>query len=132
MKPLTYAYIAGPYRARSGAHDVSVYDEIDANIQVARKAAIYLAEHNVPYFCPHLNSAHMEVHAPSVSPEFWLDMDFLFLDNASAIYLLPRWEESQGAGAEYRRGQELGIATFGPLNGEQLVSWWRSQEAGGN
>ena len=71
----TYVYIAGPYRGAQGEHDYSVYYEIDCNIARARAAAVYLAERDIPFFCPHLNSCHFEVIAPSVSPAYWYRMD---------------------------------------------------------
>lgn len=130
MRKLSFVYIAGPYRAKGGGHDATVYLEIDRNIAKAREAAAFLAQNLVPFFCPHLNSCHFEVIAPNTPPQYWYDLDMEILEHASAIWLIDGWENSGGALAERDRANELGIINWMPNSGVELVDWWKKNERG--
>ena len=96
-----FVYCAGPYRGKDAlAHDYTAYHNIDVHINEAHRWASRLAEDGIFYFSPHLNSAHMEVTAPSATPAFWLELDFEFLKDAWCLFLLPGWRESEGTRAE--------------------------------
>ena len=125
MKPKTFVYIAGPYRATNGGHDYQSYYEIDQHINEARMWATRLANENIPFFCAHMNSAHMEVIVPNASPDYWLNLDRLILEHASALLLIPGWMESKGALAERDRAAELGIERWSYTAFDELVKWWR-------
>lgn len=86
-------YIAGPYNGPD-------YHRIEENIGQARKAAAFLAENGIGFFCPHLNSAHFEVITPNVGEAYWREMDLKFLPMCDAMLMLDRWEESSGADTE--------------------------------
>ena len=120
----TFTYIAGPYRAADGGHDWQSFFEIDKHINEARLWATRLATAGVPFFCPHMNSAHMEVLAPSALPEFWYNLDMTILKSASALLLIPGWRESTGAVAEKERAQKLGILCYDSVVFHNLVDWW--------
>ncbi|KKN22935.1 hypothetical protein LCGC14_0910100 [marine sediment metagenome] len=122
----TYTYIAGPYRASNGGHDYQSYYEIDRNINEARLWATKLAQEDIPFFCAHMNSAHMEVLVPSTPPDYWLNLDMLILEHASALLLIPGWEDSKGALAEKDRAKELGIMVYSHLMFDRLVMDWHS------
>lgn len=108
-----FVYIAGPYRGKDAlAHDASVYCEIDTHINNARRWAIKFATDGIPFFCPHLNSAHMEVMAPDADPDYWLNMDLKILRYATALFLLPDWPESRGAQAEWKFAVEEEIPVY--------------------
>lgn len=123
MTMLTYVYIAGPYRGKT-THDARGYFEIDANINRARKAAATLARLGIPFFCPHLNSAHFEVIAPDVQPAYWLEMDMIFVDLASVLWILEGWEDSQGTLGEIERAKEKKQPVFYPHELSELVAFW--------
>lgn len=120
----TFVYIAGPYRASNGGHDYQSYYDIDQHINEARMWATRLANVNIPFFCPHMNSAHMEVIAPDALPEYWYNLDMLILEHASALLLIPGWRESKGAIAEKDRAAELGILQYTYTEFNMLVSDW--------
>ena len=124
MKHRTFIYISGPYRG-TAPHDHKGYFIIDNNINNARMAAATLAKLGIPYFCPHLNSAHFEVIVPEVDPKFWLDMDMVFVDRASALWLLPDWQNSRGTAVEVLRAKELGIPMFKPWELKELTTLWQ-------
>jgi hypothetical protein len=123
----TYTYIAGPYRASNGGHDYQSYYDIDQHINEARMWATRLANEGIPFFCPHLNSTHMEVIAPNVPPEYWYKLDMLILEHASALLLIPGWRDSKGALAERDRARELGITCYTTSIFAMLVQDWGSE-----
>ena len=122
----TFVYIAGPYTGPT--HDAHSYLAIDANIGRARYAASRLANAGVPYFCPHLNSAHFEVITPDVKPNFWYDLDMTILRFSSALLLIYGWEGSKGACMERDEAVRLGIPCFGIERFSDLISWWEMGE----
>ena len=121
-----FVYLAGPYRSMADIFALDGYITVDANINEARRWAARMAEAGIPYFCPHLNSAHMEVIVPEVPPAFWLDMDLEVLSHAAALFLIPGWRESKGARAELAYAQEVGMPIYTHLMYEKFVNEWRS------
>ena len=124
MKNKTFVYIAGPYAGPT--HDSGSYLIIDANIGRARYAASRLANAGVPYFCPHLNSAHFEVITPDVEPSFWYDLDMRILKFSSALLLLDGWEGSKGTNMERDEALALGLPCFEITDFDELVAWWKA------
>ncbi len=123
-QPNTFVYVAGPYRPKDGTHDWRGYFEIDAHISEARKWAAALAEAGIPFFCPHLNSAHFEIIVPKVPSQYWLDMDLVILRYASALLLLPGWKESRGTQEEKRQAHDQGKRVYTHRLFPQLVREW--------
>jgi len=121
---LTYVYIAGPYRGKA-SHDAGGYFEIDANINRARRAAAALARLGIPFFCPHLNSAHFEVIAPDVKPVYWLEADMIFVDLASVLWVLDGWRDSRGTRAEIARAEGNRQPVFFLAELDGLVAFWK-------
>ncbi|KKN83869.1 hypothetical protein LCGC14_0295220 [marine sediment metagenome] len=114
--------------AAGGGHDWRSFYEIDKHINEARLWATRLVTEGIPFFCPHMNSAHMEVLSPSTPPEFWYDMDMLFLKQASALLLIPGWENSKGAVLELKQARLLPIPYFEYLEFDLLVSFWKDMK----
>lgn len=122
--PNSYVFIAGPYMAKGGGHDAAHWYEIDKHINEARLWATKLAQVGIAFFCPHMNSAHMEVLAPNAAPEFWYAMDNQILKHASALLLIPGWGASKGAIAEFHLAEELGIPAYDyVIYGELVIHW---------
>lgn len=122
---LTYVYIAGPYRGKA-SHDARGYFAIDANINRAKEAAATLARLGIPFFCPHLNSAHFEVIAPDVKSVYWLEMDMVFVDLASVLWILEGWEDSGGTLGEIERAKENQQPVFYHFELSELVAFWKA------
>lgn len=110
--PIKIVYVAGPYRAKSGAHDASVYNEIEENIRRAEAAAIRLWDAGFAALCPHLNTVHFEVKCPSALPEAYLEADLRWLAACDIIYMLPGYVYSAGAMGELYRARELGLKVY--------------------
>jgi hypothetical protein len=119
-----FVYIAGPYRAKDGAHDWTAYTEIDKNIADAKAMAARLASDGIPFFCPHLNSAHFEVITPDVPPDFWLALDLRLLEHASALMLIKDWRESSGARTEKAFAHEHEIPVYTDNLYDQFLDDW--------
>lgn len=110
-------YIAGPYTAET-------HSLIEHNINVARTAAIWCAEHEIHYFCPHLNTAHFEFWAPKVSRYFYYEMDLNILRRCDAILLLANWETSIGSRVEQEVAELLDLRRFEwPADLTKLHKW---------
>ena len=122
MRNNQFVYIAGPYSGKT--HDHQSYNEIDANIAQAREAAKFLAENGMPFYCPHTNTAHFEVIAPDLPVEYWYEMDNVFVDLSSAVFLVEGWQVSLGTQGEMRRARRSGKPIFYPDEGRALVDWW--------
>ena len=121
-----FIYVAGPYRGKTAtAHNWTVYSDIDANINEARRWAIKLAGDGIPYFCPHLNSAHFEVITPEVPPNYWLEMDLEILRHAWGILLVPGWRESSGSRTELDFARDKGLNRYTHNLYDDLVREWR-------
>ena len=96
----------------AGAYTSPTYLGVEANIAAAREACAVLAGMGIAYLSPHQNSAHMEVIAPDVPPEFWYEMTMEMLRRSDAILLLPNWTKSHGAQQEDEEAHRLGLPKF--------------------
>ena len=114
-----FVFISGPYRGAD-------YLEVEANIAEATNWAAALAVEGIPYFCPHMNSAHMEVIVPEVPGGFWLDLDRRILRYATALLLVRGWRDSAGARAELEYAHELKMPIYTDLMFNDLVKDWRA------
>ncbi|KKN55497.1 hypothetical protein LCGC14_0581720 [marine sediment metagenome] len=123
-----FVYVAGPYRAHGGDRTWQSFYEIDQNINEARLWAGRLATEQIPFFCPHMNSAHFEVIAPDASPDYWYDLDNRLLDHAAALLLIPGWRDSSGAKAERDRAHAIEIPVYSHVMFQKLVIDWKQSE----
>lgn len=118
-----YVYIAGPYGDAGG------YLAIDKNIATARYWAARLAEARIPFFCPHLNSAHFEVITPTVPADWWVSTGLIFVEHASGLLLLPGWRDSNGTIRELSRADDLGLRIFiAESEFGKLLAWWAEEQ----
>ena len=119
---MRYIYIAGPYTGPT--HDHRSFYQIERHILQAAETAKFLCENGIGFFCPHLHSAHFEVIAPDVKPEYWYELDLHLMQACDALYLLPGWENSKGSLRELEIMQEWGRPIFDDLL--EVVTWART------
>jgi hypothetical protein len=93
-------YIAGPYSAPTK-------QQRDANIAAAREAALQAWDAGWAAICPHLNTARFDDYLDLPNERYIAgDLEIIHrLDPArgDALYMLPGWQESNGAQLEFRR-----------------------------
>lgn len=95
-------FIAGPYRSPTVRGIVE-------NIRKAEKWAIHIWQLGGVALCPHLNTALMDGACPD---SVWLEGALELLRRSDAVFLMPKWQESQGAKAEQQEAKLQGIPMF--------------------
>lgn len=104
-------YIAGPYTAETR-------EEQDENVALAASAARALWAMGHAAICPHLNTYNFESFPPfnqanyQQNFETFLTGDLEMISRCDGVYMLPRWETSRGACAEYAFAKWLGVPVF--------------------
>ena len=102
-------YTAGPYSA-DDKHGIA------KNIDVAHNITQILWDRGFAVICPHKNSAWLE---NPKGPDDWLGGftqflvgDFSMISRCDAMVMLPGWENSKGACAEYIFAKWLELPVF--------------------
>ena len=113
-------FISGPYSANTKL-------ATEFNIGVARDAAIWLAEHKIFYFCPHLNSMFFEQWLDT-PVSFYYVMDEEILSRCDALLLLPGWENSKGATSEFNFATRANKPLFYYPHQQELILEWHREE----
>ena len=100
------AYIAGPYRGET------ILDILE-NIREAEKWALVYWKKGYAVICPHKNSALFDGQAHD---DVWLQGDLELLKRSDLIVMIPGWQLSEGALAEFNfaRGHGINIEYAGP------------------
>ena len=90
-------YIAGNYRSNTvnGIHE---------NIEKARKVAVQYWQYGYAVICPHTNSAYFD---GICDDEIFLRGARELLRRSDIVVMLPGWESSEGAKAEYELAKNL-------------------------
>jgi hypothetical protein len=93
METRPIIYVAGPHRAKTR---IGVW----LNVRRAAKAAAYLTGRGWAVICPHCNS-YWPSKFVNLPEDDWLESGIALLRRADAVVLLPGWERSAGAFAEW-------------------------------
>lgn len=105
-------YVAGPYLAPDRAG-------VEQNINIAHDFALELWRMGFAVICPQKNCAHFPNDESMY--ETWIQGDFEFVKRSDGVYMLPRWEESEGAKRERGYALKLGIPVFHTF--KELKEW---------
>ena len=105
-------YIAGPYRAATGA-------QIRENIRRASDAFAEVLRAGFAAVCPHTMTAEFDYLHPDIADDVYLQMDLELLRRCDAVLLLPGSEKSSGARAEVAFANENCIPVFATLQAAQ-------------
>ena len=106
-------YIAGKYTGKTD-------EEISANIQKAREAAIKIWEAGHVAFCPHLNTAHFERDC-ICKYEDYIKGDLQLLEKCDAVYVLRGGQhESKGTRKEIFHAMRKNISIYYEENEQNL------------
>jgi hypothetical protein len=103
MQPIIY--VAGPYRGPDRA-------AIAANIDAARRLALYACTLGWFPICPHTNTAHMDADLPNLGDEFWLRGTLELMERCDAVVLVDGWERSAGTLGEIARADTMRLPVF--------------------
>jgi hypothetical protein len=95
-------YTAGPYRAASE-------EDKARNVERAKWWAEALWRLGLTVICPHVNTYDMDMAIP---PEEFVRRDLYLVGRCDAVFMLPGWEQSEGAGLERKFAMEHGIPIF--------------------
>lgn len=119
-------YIAGPYRHREGDPTV------EQNILAARRKGLEVVKAGLDMFpiIPHMATANMELDAPEVDDQYFLDGTMQLLRKCDAVLLVSpdAPEKSVGTKHEVRQAHILGMSVFWKI--EELIHWYYMQGIG--
>jgi hypothetical protein len=99
----------------AGAYWSSDPNAIDKNIQLAEQYSIELWNRGYKVVSPHLNTRNFEVKAKA-GEEAYKELDMRILQCCDAVFALPNWKESAGAGAEIDEAKRLWKPIFYSLD----------------
>lgn len=100
MRRDLFVYISGPMTAKNG-------HTVEENVAAGLRVYLDCLKRGIPAFCPHLVGAFPSAWA-DVSWETWIAYDLAVIDRCTHVLMMPRWESSKGATAEYEYAKAQG------------------------
>jgi hypothetical protein len=109
-------YIAGRYSGNT-------LDEVARNIDEARTVALMLAERRIPFLCTILQTAHFDSLLAESDPGYgyWIQCSLEVVKRCDAVFLVPNWQQSNGARKEVEYARAYGIPAFEDI--DALTAW---------
>jgi hypothetical protein len=107
---MSLVYVAGPLRPRNGR-------KLRQNIDAAAEHALDLWERGHAVICPHTNTQLGDMDPDrggirGVPGETFLAGDLVMVSRCDVVYMLPGWEESEGARMEHDFAKAAGITVY--------------------
>lgn len=118
---LPVVYVAGPYRAGNRAR-------VTLNIQSARAVGLLAIEKGWSALIPHANTGDLDLYAPTIPDEFWLEATLELMRRSDAVVLVPGHEASSGTRAEIAEACRLGIPVFYAVKELPLAAHFKLQQ----
>jgi hypothetical protein len=106
-------YVAGPFTARD-------MWQVRKNVHCAEFWGFEIAEAGGVPLMPTSNTEHFY---GTLTAKFWYDATMELLHRCDAIFMLPGWNLSKDARAEYDRAKELGLPIFHSADFVALEKW---------
>lgn len=103
--PMRLLYLAGNYSPYGGI-------ETEQFIERAASVSAMLWDRGFAVLCPHTNTAGFEKRCKVATWDTFMEGDFRMLESCDAVVMLPGWETSKGARAEYEHALNLGIPVW--------------------
>lgn len=118
-------YVAGAFRYPSvyvpGHQD---HWGIQQNIMRAMTCSLDIWRAGAAALCPHANTMFFQNAAPD---DVWLEGDLELMRRCDAVYMVPGWEQSKGACAEYAEAKAIGLPIFCTFS---MLYLWLHPESG--
>ena len=112
-----FVYIAGKYTDKDMLNT-------ELNIAKAQEIAIFMANNNVFYFCPHTHSRLMDYYAPEVSWKYWMAVDIKVIEDlCNCLIMVDNYQDSKGSLLEEAKAIELGYPVFYSV--KEFFNWYR-------
>jgi len=108
-------YVSGPYTPFENV-------TVDQNIKIAQKYAHALRLKGFAVVCPHSNGGDSEFIPDELTWQNFIEEDYSIILSCHAMFMLPNWEKSKGAGIENEWAKKLGIPIFYSNNYEKYFS----------
>lgn len=111
-------YIAGPFRGRTPL-------DVRRNVERMRDVGLIVAAYTGGYpVIPHTMTCDFD---KQLTDDFWLDGTMAMLRRCDAILLTSYWARSQGAIAENKVAEQIGLPRFFEVDGYDKLREWVGQ-----
>jgi hypothetical protein len=100
----------------SGAYSADTQEQTLDNILLAEAHALQIWNMGHSAMCPHLNTKLFECKGCKAEHAHYLEFDMRMLCACEAIFMLPNWQASVGAGMEIELARRIGMPIYYELS----------------
>ena len=100
----------------SGSYSASTKEQVEDNILMAEAFAIHIWNMGHSAMCPHMNTKLFEQKGCKAEHKHYLDFDKRMLCASEAIFMLPNYKASIGAGQELELAKRIGMPIYYELS----------------
>jgi hypothetical protein len=98
-------YVAGAYTGKTK-------EEVDLNIECAKKVGQVVVRKGWYPAIPHANTAGFDRTVSEVTYQFWIDGTLELMRRCDAVIMCPGWESSNGARGEHEEARRLKMPIY--------------------